>query len=87
MVSPKDPLDTCEKCGIVYKCSSKVYGKIYISETGRSLGERVEEHVKSLVRGDEKSALSQHQVNSGYRLDSKPLIDQITVLSRQYISI
>ena len=36
-----------------------------------------------LVRGEEKLALIQHQVNSGHRIDSKPLMDQITVLDRE----
>ena len=35
---------------------------------------------ESLVWGDEKSVLSQHKVMSGHRMDSKLLIDQITVL-------
>ena len=57
MVSPKDPLDTCEKCD-VYECSCEVCGKIYVGHTGRSLGERVEDYAKALARGDEKSALN-----------------------------
>ena len=40
----------------------------------------VEEHAESLARGDEKSALSQHQVKGVHRMDSKPLMDWITVL-------
>ena len=83
VVSPKDPPDMCEKYGFVYKGSCEVCGKVYICETGRSLEEGVEEHAKSLARGDEKSALSQHQVNSEHKMDSKPLIDQITRLRAQ----
>ena len=40
------------KSSVVSSMSScEVYRKIYMGETARSLGERVEEHVKSLVRG------------------------------------
>ena len=72
VVSPKDPLDMCEQCDVIYECSCEVCGKIYMGETGRSFGERVEEDAKSLERGNEKSALSQHKVKSGHRMDSKP---------------
>ena len=51
-----------------------------IGETGRSLGGRVEEHDKSLIRGDKKSALSQHQIKSEHRMDYKAFMDQITVV-------
>ena len=45
-----------------------------MGETGRSMP-------SPYRKGDEKSALSQQQVKSGgYRMDSKPLIEQITVL-------
>ena len=69
MICPKDPLDTCEQCGVIYECSCEVCGKIYVGEIGRSLGLSVKEHAKSLESGDEKSALNQHQVISGYRMD------------------
>ena len=55
-------------------------GKLHVGEMGRPLGERVKEHAESLARRDEKSALSQHQVKSGHRIDSTLLMDQITVL-------
>ena len=40
----------------------------------------MEEHVKSLARVNEKSALSQHQVKGGHRMESKLLMNPITVL-------
>ena len=79
VVSPKDSLDTYEKCGVVHECSCEVCRKRYI---GRFVGERVEEHAKSLAMGVDKLSLSQHQVNSGYRMDSKSLIDQMSVLAQ-----
>ena len=79
MVSPKDPLDTCEQC-CVFVSAVVMCGNVYVGETGISLGDIVEEHAKSIERGDDKFALSQHQVKSGHRMDSNLLIDQITVL-------
>ena len=74
-----DPLDMFEQSRVIYGCDCDVRGKLYVGEAGRSLGERVEEYTKSLARGDEKSALSQHQVKSGHRMDIKHLMDHITV--------
>ena len=54
MVSPKDPLDIGEQCGVIYECACDVYGEVYVGETGRSLVERVEEHAKSIDRQDSK---------------------------------
>ena len=58
VVSPKDPLDMCEQCGVIYECGCELCRKLYVEETGRSIGERLEEHTKPLARGDGKSALS-----------------------------
>ena len=38
-VSPKDPIDMCDQCGVVYECGYEVCGKKYVGEMGRSLGE------------------------------------------------
>ena len=62
MVRPKEPLEKHEQCGVIHECGCKVSEKLYVGETGRSLGERVEEHTKSLIKGDVKSTLSQHQL-------------------------
>ena len=51
MVSPTDPLDMCEQCRVIYEIRCEVCGELYVGETGRSLGERVEEHAKSLAKG------------------------------------
>ena len=47
VASPKDALDKCEECGVIHECGCEVSGKLYAGETGRSLGERVQEHAKS----------------------------------------
>ena len=44
VVSHKDPLDIGEQCRVIYECTCDVCGELYVGETGRYLGERVEEH-------------------------------------------
>ena len=61
LVRPKDKLEKEEHCGVVYESECQVCVEIYIGETGRSLGERAEEHNKSIMKQDIKSAFSQHQ--------------------------
>ena len=57
-------------------------GKVYVGETGISLRGRVVGHAKSLERGPRNWPLA-NIVKSGHRMNSKPLIDQITVLDRE----
>ena len=85
VVSPKDPLDKEEECGVVYQreCEEKDCGAKYIGESGRSLGERLGEHDKSLKDRDSKSALSQHQEQTGHVVVKGPVIDNITILDRE----
>ena len=84
LVRPKDPLDPDEQCGVVYECHCEVCNKTYIGETGRSLGDRMAEHQKSLDKGDMSSALSQHQESTGHRVSAtKPLIDSVKVIDRE----
>ena len=83
LVSPKDPLDHGERCGVIYECACDVCGEKYVGETGRSLGERMEEHVKSVEKSDQKSALSQHQEQSGHVVNHKPLCDKIKILDSE----
>ena len=42
-----------------------------MGEMERSLGERAQEHDKSVKQGDSKSALGQHQVKTGHKVLSK----------------
>ena len=42
VVSPKDPLDSGEQCGVIYECACDVCGELNVGETGRSLQERIE---------------------------------------------
>ena len=84
VVRPKDPLDPQEQCGVVYKCQCEICGETYVGETGRSLGERINEHQKSVDKGDMSSALSQHQETTGHRVSAtKPIIENIQVLERE----
>ncbi len=64
-----------------------VCGQIYIGETGRSLGERTLEHQMSIAIGDCKSALSQHQEQTGHRVNNtNPLTKKIKVIAKEPIN-
>ena len=43
LVRPKDAVDPTKQDGVVYKIPCEC-GKVYIGETGRSMGERIKEH-------------------------------------------
>ena len=43
-----------EQYGVIYECSCDVCGELYVGEIGRSLGEKVEEHGRSIERQDLK---------------------------------
>ena len=47
-----------------------------MGETGRSLGERTDEHIKSIDTQDMKSAFSQHQEQTGHRVNAITPMDQ-----------
>ncbi len=83
LVHPKDKMKPEEQCGIVYETECQVCGDIYIGETGRSLGERVEEHEKSVVKKDQKSALSQHQEKTGHVPFIPPLMQKIKIIEKE----
>ena len=84
LVRPKDPLDPPEQCGVIYQTDCDVCGEVYVGETGRSLGERTLEHVKSIEKQDMKSALSQHQEQTGHRVNNiNPLEDKIKVIAKE----
>ena len=35
VVHPKDPLDTGEKCGVIYECKCEECGELYVEEMDR----------------------------------------------------
>ncbi|KAI8477848.1 Cartilage matrix protein [Branchiostoma belcheri] len=83
LVSPKDPLLPSEKCGTVYKISCEMCGEVYVGETERSLGERTDEHQKSVDRQDGKSALSQHELKAGHRVTNGPILDIVKIIDQE----
>ena len=83
VVCPNDPLDPAEKCGVVYKCKCEACVQLYVGETERSLRERAQEHNKSVKEGDSKSGHSQHQVMTGHKVLSKPVIEGVSVIDRE----
>ena len=83
LVRPKDKLTVHEKCGVVYETECEQCGECYIGETGRSMGERAEEHDKSIRKRDSKSALSEHQEKTGHVVTTKPLIQSIKIIDSE----
>ncbi|KAI8514068.1 Integrator complex subunit 4 [Branchiostoma belcheri] len=83
LVRPKDPLAPGEKCGVIYKIKCEECGEVYVGETERSLGERTSEHQKSLHQKDCKSALSQHQLQAGHNITTRPISDIIEIIDQE----
>ena len=68
----------------MYACKCEEWGQVYVGETEeRSLGERAQEHDKSVKEGESKSALSQHQVMTGHIVLSKPVIEGVSVVDSE----
>ncbi|KAI8515712.1 hypothetical protein Bbelb_065250 [Branchiostoma belcheri] len=80
--SPKDPLLPGEKCDTIYKKSCEQCGEVYVGETERSLGERTDEHQKSVDRQDGKSALSQHELKAGHGVTNGPTLDIVKIIDQ-----
>ena len=53
---------------------------MYVGETVRAVGERTQEHDKSVKERDSKSALSQHQMMTGHKVLNKPKIECVRVI-------
>ena len=83
MVNPKDPLAKEEKCGVIYKCQCRECGEVYVGESERSLGVRAEEHDKSLVKRDSKSALSQHQERTGHTVVEEKVVEKMEIIDSE----
>ena len=49
----------------------------------RSLGERVQEHDKSVKEGDSKSGLCQHQRMTGHKVLSKLVIEGVSLIDSE----
>ena len=67
----------------MYETECGQCGESYIGETGRSMGERAEEHDKSIRKRDCKSALSEHQDNTGHVVTTKPLLESIKIIDSE----
>jgi predicted GIY-YIG superfamily endonuclease len=81
LVAPKDPIKMMDKCGTVYRVNCAECEGVYIGETGRTLQIRMGEHEKSVSEGNQKSALSQHNIRSGHRID----FDSVKIIQQAQI--
>jgi hypothetical protein len=64
LVHPKDKTPHNNKTGAIYKISCVTCNNVYIGETARTLGKRVDEHKKM-----SSSAVNEHQCNTGHQID------------------
>jgi hypothetical protein len=69
LVAPKDKLLTDEKQGVVYSVKCEVCDKEYIGETERPLSTRMKEHKTSVLKGNDKSALGTHYLETHHTFD------------------
>ena len=72
-------MDLEEKCGVVYECKCEECGQVM---WGRPLGKRAQED-KSVKESDSKSAFSKHQVMTGHKVLSKPVIEGVGVIDSE----
>ena len=69
LVAPKDKLSSDEKQGVIYSVRCQGCDGEYIGETERKLSTRMREHRTSVTKGNEKSALSTHNLRTGHTFD------------------
>ena len=71
LVAPKDLVQMLDKChcGVVYHVECTKCEVCYIRETGQTLKTIMAEHEKSARDKNYKSALSQHQLDTGHKMD------------------
>ena len=60
---------------------------MYVGEIERSLGERTQEHDKSVKMGESKSAISQHQVPTGHTVLNKPMMEGVRVIDSDTMNL
>ena len=70
---------------MVYECKREECGQLYVGpgERERSIGERMQEHDKSVKEGESKLALSQYQVMTGHKVLSKPIIEGVSLIDSE----
>ena len=66
LVHPKDPTHKENKTGVIYEVKCATCSRLYVGETSRTLGKRLEEHKKTTA-----SAINEHCQNTGHQIDWK----------------
>ena len=64
LVHPKDPTQKEKKAGVIYEVKCETCSRLYIGETARTLGKRLEEHKKTTA-----SAINEHCLETGHEMD------------------
>ena len=68
-----------DKCSVIYKIKCNECNHVYIGETGKELYKRVSEHMLSVRRGDNLSAIYHHISETGHSMNW----DHTEVLAQQ----
>ena len=64
LVHPKDTTPKLNRTGVIYEIKCQTCYNIYVGETRRTLGKRLDEHKKST-----SSAINEHMSNTGHTMD------------------
>ncbi|KAL9958320.1 hypothetical protein ACROYT_G035322 [Oculina patagonica] len=78
LVRPKDAVDSTKQDGVVYRIPCEC-GKVYISETGRPMQDRIKEHDRDIrLACTQTSAVAEHTNNTGHY----PLWNEVKFIDR-----
>ena len=69
LVSPKDPIPDQQKQGVIYSIRCDDCDLEYVGQTGQSLKDRKYQHEHSLKNFDGMSALFEHNLKTGQKID------------------
>ena len=78
LVAPKDPVPIDTRSGCVYELSCQQCSGTYIGQTGRQLGQRIQEH-KSSAPSCIPSAVKEHSTEAHHTIDW----DNVKILERE----
>ena len=94
LVHSKDPVPLDQRTNVVYQIPCSKFPKVYVVQSGRTLKQRLSEHLRALQKGDTAaSALVEHVWSTGHQvnlskaevIDSHPFETTRCLLQSWYI--
>ena len=67
----KDKIDPISKKDAVYKMNCKDCNAVYIGETSKTVGDRLEEHIRNNINKNHLSLIYQHSFEFGHQFDTE----------------